>query len=105
MSVTDEFIKEVVNRIVSISHPDRILLFGSAARGGMNRDSDIDILVLEPSPVDTRNERLRLRRALRGLGYPFDIFVMQTQKFEMTKTIIGGLAYPAYKNGQVIYAA
>ncbi len=105
MSVSDEFIKDVVSRIVAISSPDRILLFGSAAKGDMNSDSDIDLLVLESFPGDTRNERMRLRSALRGLGYPFDIFVMQTKKFEMTKTIIGGLAYPAHKNGQVIYAA
>jgi len=105
MSVSEEFIKDIVSRIVAISNPDRILLFGSAARGDMNKNSDIDLLVLESFPKDVRRERMRLRSALRGLGYPFDIFVMQTEKFEMTKTIIGGLAYPAHKNGRVIYAA
>jgi hypothetical protein len=29
--------------------------------------------------------------------------VMATQRFEETKNIVGGLAYPANKHGRVIY--
>ncbi len=71
----------------------------------MIRDSDVDLLILEPTPVDTRKESVRLRRLLRGLGLPFDVFVMQTERFESTKDIIDGLAYPAKKYGKTIYAA
>ncbi len=105
MGINDELIKEIVKRITKIAKPDRILLFGSAAKGEMNQDSDIDLLVLEPAPKNTLKERIRLRSALIGLGYPFDIFVMQTDKYEKTKTIIGGMAYPVNKNGWAIYAA
>jgi len=37
------------------------------------------------------------------LGYPFDIVVMAADWFEETKSVIGGLAYPANKYGRVIY--
>jgi hypothetical protein len=43
--------------------------------------------------------------ALRGLGFPFDVVVMASERFEETKDLIGGLAYPADKYGRVIYEA
>jgi len=98
-------IEEIVRRILSVAEPQRIILFGSAATGQMTRDSDIDLLILEENPSDTREESVRLREPLRGLGYPFDVIVMATERFEETKNIIGGIAYPANKYGKIIYEA
>lgn len=42
---------------------------------------------------------------LRGLGFPFDVFVIVTERFAETKNIFGGIAYPANKQGRVIYEA
>ncbi len=50
-------------------------------------------------------EYVRIRRALRGIGYPFDILLITTQWFEESKNVIGGIAYPANKYGKVIYEA
>jgi len=88
-----------------LSKPDRIILFGSAATGKMTRDSDIDLLVVAPSPSNTIEERLQLRRSLRGLAFPFDVFIIATERFEESKNIFGGIAYPAHKYGRVIYEA
>src|SRR5450759_1136170 len=52
-----------------------------------------------------RREGVRLRRALRGVGMPFDVIVMRTDRFEETKNVVGGIAYPANKYGRVIYKA
>jgi hypothetical protein len=41
--------------------------------------------------------------ALRGLGFPFDVIVMATARYEETKNLIGGIAYPACRYGKVIY--
>ena len=105
MDVAESLLQKIVRRMLEVSQPDRIILFGSAATGQMTRDSDIDLLVLEASPEEPRRESVRLRNALRGLGYPFDVMVMATERFEETKEIIGGLAYPANKYGRVIYEA
>jgi len=40
-----------------------------------------------------------------GLGYPFDVIVISTEWFEEGRDIIGGIAYPANKDGKVIYEA
>ena len=103
MGLDPVLIEEITRRIVRTTHPDRIILFGSAATGEMNRDSDIDLLVVGPAVPDPRQESVKIRRALRGLGYAFDIIVMATDWFEDTKNVIGGLAYPANKYGRLIY--
>ena len=105
MDVDERVIEETVRRILSVARPDRIILFGSAATGEMTPDSDIDLLILENAPANTCQESIRLRAALRGLGIPFDVIVMATERFEESKNIIGGLAYPANKYGKVIYEA
>jgi uncharacterized protein len=71
----------------------------------MNRDSDIDLPVVEPDPADTRDRGVKIRRALGDVHYPVDVIVMSTERFEETKSIIGGIAYPANKYGRVLYEA
>jgi predicted nucleotidyltransferase len=70
MHVAESLLQKIVRRMLEVSQADRIILFGSAARGQMTADSDIDLLVLESSPDEPRQESVRLRNALRGLGCP-----------------------------------
>ena len=105
MGIDDKLIKEIVRRILSVAQPEKIILFGSAAAGRMTRDSDIDILVVENEPGNTRGESVRIRRALGSMGYPIDVLVISTEWFEESKNIIGGIAYPANKYGKLIYHA
>jgi hypothetical protein len=39
------------------------------------------------------------------MGYPFDVIVMSVERFEESKGVIGGIAYPANKYGKVVYEA
>lgn len=83
----------------------KIILFGSRARGDAKPDSDFDLLVVVQG--DSRGEttafRMLLYQALRGNGVVAEPWVMSEEEFEETKTIIGGLAYPAWKEGVVLY--
>jgi len=101
----DALIEEIVRRVLSVAQPEKIILFGSAATGSMTRDSDIDLLIVEAGPFDRRKEYVRIRQALRGIGYPFDILFIAEDWFEASKNVIGGIAYPAHKYGKVIYDA
>jgi predicted nucleotidyltransferase len=105
MAIDEALTREIVRRILTVAEPDRVILFGSAAAGQMTPDSDIDLLVVEPTPENTRNESVRIRRALGNIGHPVDIIVMATERFEETKGIIGGIAYPAHRYGRVLYEA
>jgi predicted nucleotidyltransferase len=103
MGIDDTLTAEIVRRILAVSKPNKIILFGSAATGRMTRDSDIDLLLLAPAEVNTVEERVRIRRAIGNLGFPFDICMMAPDWFEASKDIVGGLAYPANKYGRVLY--
>lgn len=105
MGIDEALVQEIVRRILAVTIPDKIILFGSAATGAMTPDSDIDLLIVESNPGDTRRESSRIRGVLRGLGRPFDIIVISTEWFEESKGVIGGIAYPANKYGKVIHEA
>jgi len=105
MRVDEELLAEIVRRILIAATPDRIILFGSAATGQMTKDSDIDLLIVDPAGLNTRQESVRIRRALGDIGYPIDVIVIASDRFESTKNIIGGIAYPANRHGRVLYEA
>jgi len=103
--IDDALVEEIVRRVLSVTQPDKIILFGSAATREMTRDSDIDLLVVESEIEDRHEEYVRIRQALGDMGYPFDILFIATAWFEESKNVIGGIAYPAHKYGKVIYDA
>ena len=105
MTDDGDLLKKLVDRILTVAKPERIILFGSGATGRMTRDSDLDLLVIERGFKSQREERTRLRKALGDVGIPVDVFAMTPERFEETKGVIGGLAYPANKYGRVIYEA
>ena len=105
MGLDDRLRSESVQRVLTVARPDKIILFGSAATGRMTRDSDIDLLVVEPAPQNTRKKSVLIADALRGLGVAFDVIVLASARFEETKSLIGGITYPANKHGKVIYEA
>lgn len=105
MGIDQTVIDEIVRRVTSVVPAERIILFGSAATGQMTRDSDIDLLILQNSITDRGEKWLRVQDALLDLRYPFDIILMTTERFEETKDVIGGVAYPASRSGKVLYEA
>ena len=46
-TVSQALITDIVQRIVDAVHPDKIILFGSAARDQLGPNSDLDILVVK----------------------------------------------------------
>jgi predicted nucleotidyltransferase len=105
MAVEENLLREVVRRILSVAHPERIILFGSAASGRMTKDSDLDLLVVEPETSNPRERSVSIRRALGDVEYPVDVVVISSERFNETKELIGGIAYPAHKYGRVLYEA
>ena len=105
MQIDDKMVGLIAERVRSVADPDKVVLFGSVARGTATRDSDIDLLVLKAEVSNPRKESVRIRRALRGLGRAFDVIVMRSQWYEGTKDIPGSLASCAALDGKIIYAS
>ena len=77
--LSPDVIDEMVAAIVRAARPEHVILFGSAAAGGMGVDSDVDILVVEKDPFGPHRSRRReiskVRRALSRFRVPKDILV------------------------------
>jgi predicted nucleotidyltransferase len=96
---------EVVRRIVEVARPDRIILFGSAARGEMTPDSDLDVLVVK-SGVDHRRRLAQdIYMNLSGVGVGVDVIVLTPEDIEAQRDSVGSIVGPALDEGRVIYAA
>jgi predicted nucleotidyltransferase len=75
-------VDEMVRRRVEAAHPLRIVLFGSAARGEMEPNSDLDTLVVVPNDRDGHEVTDLLTRSLRGLGCAKDVVVVRQADVE-----------------------
>lgn len=97
-------IQQLVQKIVEAVNPLRIVLFGSAARGQMNPDSDLDLLVVMPRGTHRRRTAQQLYRQLEGVGVPFDIIVATPEDLERHKDNIGLIYRTILREGRQIYA-
>jgi len=83
--------------------PDRIVLFGSRARGDSRPDSDLDLLIVKDS-MEARHRRVvPAYRALRGLGVPKDIVWYTPQELADWAGVVNHLVWRALNEGQVLY--
>lgn len=101
MGVDETLLTEIVGRVLSVAA--LIGLFGSAVTGQRNSDSLVDLLAVEPAPANTRERSVEILQGIGDIGYPVDVIVMRTMRtdrFERTKRVIGGIAYPANKYGR-----
>jgi uncharacterized protein len=102
--LTDDILQEIVRRIVAAVQPEKIVLFGSAVRGEMGPDSDLDLLVIKPCSHRRRTAQ-KIERSLIGTGIPTDIIVAKPEDIEEYKDTIGLIYRPALREGKTIYAA
>lgn len=104
--VTPEKVNAAVQRIVEVSHPRRLILFGSYVRGTLHEHSDLDVLVVTArDPENPRQESVRIRRALRGVGMPVDVLVVGEKTLEEAAEMPGLIYREALRNGRVVYDA
>lgn len=101
--VPEEDLKEIVRRIVETAAPERIVLFGSAARGEMGPDSDVDLLIVKAGKYRTLDVEQQLGRAMGRLPYAMDIVVVTPDQFESMKDCYYAVVYPAVREGKVLY--
>ena len=102
--LNDALVAEIIQRIVAVSDPQQIILFGSQARGDARRDSDLDILVIKDEVESLRAEAARIYRALAGLSTPVDVVVARSDYVRRHRDVIGTIVRPALREGRVLYA-
>jgi predicted nucleotidyltransferase len=102
-STAVDAIPEMVRRIVETVHPDKVILFGSHARGEARADSDIDLMVIAPSD-EPRPERLRpVYRALRGLGVAKDVVWWTQEEIDDWRNVRSHFVNRVLREGRLLY--
>lgn len=97
------YLSEVVDRIVRKFHPEKIILFGSWARGEAREDSDLDLLVVLSKVEHTRRAAIQIGNSLSNLPISKDIIVATPREIEKYGKTVGNILLPALTEGKVIY--
>jgi uncharacterized protein len=95
---------ELLDPVVAYFAPQQVILFGSAARGGANQDSDFDLLVILDD--DAPPEKLTLKagfEAARSYRRAADVIPIRASTFASRAAITGTLSEAASREGVVVY--
>ncbi len=95
----------IKRRIVRRFHPERIVLFGSQARGEARPDSDVDLLVVIAHAEHRRRAATEIHAALAGIPLAVDVVVATPEDIASLADLPGTVIQPALAEGRVIYAA
>jgi len=98
-------LKKIVKRILLTVNPKKIILFGSAVRGEMGPNSDLDLLIIVPSTEHQRKTAQKIYRNLIGISFAVDIVVVTEDNVELYKNNVGMVIKSAIQEGKVIYAS
>jgi uncharacterized protein len=101
----ERLLADLVDRITGAVRPLRIILFGSASRGHMHADSDLDVLVVMPDGTHRRNTARTLYTCLRGIGVPKDIVVVTEGDVRNHADNPSLVLYPALRQGRELWHA
>ena len=102
--VTAELLQNIVQRIAAGVQPQKIILFGSWARGDRGPHSDIDILVIQESSQPRPQRYAQVRRLFWGMGLPMDILVYTPEEFARYQAVPGSFTNTISHEGKVLYA-
>jgi predicted nucleotidyltransferase len=102
-TVSQETLQQIIERIVEVAQPEKIILFGSAAREEMGPNSDVDLLVIKAGAhrLDLAG---KIYRNLHGVGEAVDVVVTpkDVERYRESPALV---IAPALKEGKVVYAA
>jgi len=96
-------LRHLVDILIREVEPDRIILFGSRARGDNEERSDYDICVLKTGVAHRRNLAKQIYRLFYDIDVPVDIIVETPERFDQLKDNRFLIYKEIAKQGQVIY--
>ncbi len=101
--ITQEQINTIISKIAKSYKPEKIILFGSYAKGEEKEDSDLDILVVKNTKERFFDRTRAVRKVLQPQIVPMDILVYTPEEFEQKKNELNHIVYIINKEGRVFY--
>ncbi len=101
--VTSQQIDEIIKRIVVNAQPEKIILFGSYAKGVPHAASDIDLLIIKDSALPRYKRGREIRKHLRGLKIPIDLIVYTNAEIKRWRKVKTAFINTVLETGRVLY--
>ncbi len=102
--ITPELISYIVEKIIREIQPEKIILFGSYARGDFNQGSDLDMFIVKDSEESSRIMRRKVESLLWGRRFPVDLIVRKPEEVEWNFRAKNPFyLYHIFKDGKILY--
>ena len=96
-------IESITAQIIKKYKPDKIILFGSAARGDISADSDADFLIIKKNTPHYGADRIRELSRLVDRDIAVDFLVYRTDELEKRLSMGDPFLKGIIKEGKVLY--
>ena len=104
-TLSKEILQEIVRRVVQVAKPEKIIVFGSAARGKMGPNSDVDLLVVKRGKYNRSRLAGEIYINLHGVGHAVDVIVVTPEDVERYRNTHCLIIKPALQDGREVYHA
>lgn len=96
-------IESITQQILSKYKPEKVILFGSAARGKFSADSDADFLIIKKETPLYGADRIRELSRLIERNIPVDFFIYRPEEFDQRLEMGDPFLKVILKEGKVLH--
>lgn len=101
--LNENVVRDIVRRVVETAQPEKVILFGSRARGDARPESDFDVLVIGKSDEPRYRRSVPLYVALADLPVEVEIVVYTPEDVEELSNVPQAFVTTAVREGTTIY--
>ena len=98
-------IQDLADKIAREFHPEKIILFGSHARGEAGPDSDVDLLVIMPRDGKEHHRQAAEIHLKSHPGFPIDVLVRTREEFEERLGMRDWFMRDIAREGKILHAS
>ena len=100
--IPNSVIRALTRQIAEQFKPQKIILFGSYARGNPQPESDVDLLIIIDASLKEREQSLKIRRSL-GVLFGLDLIVHTPKRLAQRLEMGDSFLRDVIQEGKVLY--
>jgi len=103
--INNKIVNQLLAIIINIANPDKVILFGSHARGDAGEESDYDFIILKRNIINERDVTRPIYRELceKSIPVPVELIACSFEKWESNLKKSYMIYKKANEEGIVLY--